>query len=107
MVSGSSTGISRNNSEFQPVRVVLPEPFAPAIKVRVGLLTARIARKRRLAPLSLGLNLTEALPLDRYSGSRGLGHLLRNFMPLSNHLARILQRKFFGKGIIPRGVEGL
>lgn len=47
MVSGSKTGISRNSSTFQRVRVVLPEPFAPAIKVSVGRLTGRVGQMER------------------------------------------------------------
>ena len=42
--SGSRSGISLNRSEFQRVNVVLPEPFAPAMKVNVGRVTAREMR---------------------------------------------------------------
>ena len=40
MASGSSSGISLNNSGFQRVNVVLPEPLAPAMKVNVARVTA-------------------------------------------------------------------
>jgi hypothetical protein len=36
IMSGSSTGIARKTSEFQCVRVVLPEPLAPAMMVSLG-----------------------------------------------------------------------
>src|SRR5258708_17647417 len=36
IMSGSSTGIARKTSEFQCVRVVLPEPLAPAMMVSPG-----------------------------------------------------------------------
>jgi hypothetical protein len=41
IASGSRTGISLNSSGFQRVSVVLPEPFAPAMKVIAGWLTER------------------------------------------------------------------
>src|SRR5204862_8249048 len=40
MASGSRSGMSLNNSGFQRVNVVLPEPFAPAIKDNLGRVTA-------------------------------------------------------------------
>src|ERR1700739_1754511 len=36
IMSGSSTGIAWKTSEFQCVRVVLPEPLAPAMMVSLG-----------------------------------------------------------------------
>ena len=44
MASGSRSGISLNSSEFQRVKVLLPEPFAPPMKVNVGRVTARKIR---------------------------------------------------------------
>ena len=62
MESGSRTGISRNNSAFQRVRVILLEPFAPAKKVSVG-----------------------RLIVNGKTMSCGLSHLLREFQPFSSH----------------------
>jgi hypothetical protein len=41
--SGSSTAMSLKASAFHLVKVVLPEPLAPAISVSFGLVTATVA----------------------------------------------------------------
>ena len=44
MAPGSRRGVARNRSEFQRVRVVLPAPFAPAMKVSMGRFTGAKTR---------------------------------------------------------------
>jgi hypothetical protein len=42
-------GIARKTSEFQPVRVVLPEPLGPAMMVSLGRFNGRMMRKTGIA----------------------------------------------------------
>src|SRR5579863_10311967 len=92
MASGSSKGISWKNL-ISEVRVVLPEPLAPAISVSLALVTARCHAWLlcRLLLLTLSENLLQTLSISSHARSGGLRPLLGDLYPIYSHASRILR----------------
>ena len=96
--SGSSKGISWKNLTSE-VRVVLPEPLAPAISVSLAQVTVRCHAWLlcRLLLLTLSENLLQTLSIGSHARSSGLRPLPGDFYPIYSHGYRILCPQQFSR----------